>query len=144
MRWYTINWLRSSNRSAKVSFPPGPSNTYLFSTRSQGNSRRCRLISSRSRVNSFSLVSSALRAATHCAGDVTFGFSILLVAEVAIVASPFLIILVTKISRDISRPKTSHHQRRQSSRRRNSRGHRRGTHQAHWTHNRSPQTAANV
>src|ERR1700676_288030 len=140
MKWYTINWLRPSNRSAKVSLPPGPSNTYLFSTRSQGNSRRCRLISSRSRVNSFSLLNSSLRAATHCAGDVTFGFSNLLVTEVAIVVSPLFFFLKSKRSHAISGPKTSYHQRRQSSRRRNSRAHRRNTHQAHWTHNRSPQT----
>src|ERR1700692_4302682 len=128
MKWYTINWLRPSNRSANVSFPPDPSNTYLFSTRSQGNSRRSRLISSRSRVNSFSLFSSALRAATHCAGDVTFGFSILLVAEVAIVVSPPFFSLESQSSHALSWPKTSHHQRRQSSRRRYSRGHRRNTH----------------
>src|ERR1700719_397860 len=139
MKWYTITWLRPSNRSAKVSLPPGPSNTYLFSTRSQGNSRRCRLSSSRSRVNSFSFVNNCFRAASHCAFDVTFGFAVLLVTEVAIVVSPFLFILVMKHSRDISRPKTSHHQRRQSPTRRTPRAHRRATHQAHWTHRCSPQ-----
>src|ERR1700730_1967994 len=140
IKWYTINWLRPSNRSASVSFPFGPSNTYFFSTRSHGNSRRWRLTSSRSRVNSFSLVNSALRAASHCAGDVTFEFSLLFVTDVAIVIFPFLVVFESKLFRVISRPKTSHHPRRQCSRRRNSRGHRRNTHQAHWTHCCSPPT----
>src|ERR1700722_4137947 len=66
-----INWLRPAKRSASVSLPLGPSNRYCFSTFSQGSSRRCRLRSSRSLVNSFSLRSNALRRAIHCCGETT-------------------------------------------------------------------------
>src|SRR6202051_1360966 len=140
MKWYTINWLRPSNRSAKVSLPPGPSNTYLFSPRSHGNSRRCRLISSRGAVNSFSFANNCLRAATHCAGDVTFGFSILLVAGVAMVVSPLLFFLGSKLTHVVSRPKPSPYQRLQSPRRRTPRDHRQNTHKTHCTHRCSPKT----
>src|ERR1700677_3618057 len=66
-----INWLRPAKRSARVSLPLGPSNRYCFSTFSQGSSRRCRLRSSRSLVNSFSLRSNSLRRAIHCCGETT-------------------------------------------------------------------------
>jgi hypothetical protein len=80
-----MSWLRPWKRSASVSFPFGPSNTYFFSTFSHGNSRRARLSSSRNRVNSFSFFSSSFRAATHSAGDATFACFII---GVAIVVSP--------------------------------------------------------
>src|SRR6266566_1533910 len=80
MKWYTISWLLPSKRSASVSLPFWPSNTYSFSTLSHGSSRRCRLSSLRSRVNSFSLPNSSFRAASHSACDTTFGPSILLFA----------------------------------------------------------------
>ena len=60
-----MSWLRPANRSASVSSPSGPSKRYVFSTFSHGSARRRRLNSSRSRVNAFSLSSSALRADTH-------------------------------------------------------------------------------
>src|SRR5258708_7241633 len=69
-----INWLRPPKRSASVSFPRGPSNTYCFSTFSHGSSRRCLLSSSRSRVNSFSLSKCCLRAASHSVCDTILGF----------------------------------------------------------------------
>jgi hypothetical protein len=47
-------------------------------------------------------IASALRAASHRAGDVIFGFSFVLVIGVAIVTSPFLLVLITKISQAIS------------------------------------------
>src|SRR5579864_3973760 len=80
-----MSWLRPSNRSARVSFPCAPSNTYCFSTFSQGSSRRCRLSSSRNLVNSFSLRRNSLRAATHSAGDTTFAGIFSIVAVVMIV-----------------------------------------------------------
>src|SRR5437899_4224431 len=86
MKWYTISWLLPPKRSASVSLPRGPSNTYVFTTFSQGSSRRCLLSSSRSRVNSFSFFKNSMRAASHAAGGTTFGFSI---ALVAMTDSPF-------------------------------------------------------
>src|SRR6266852_6785804 len=84
-----INWLLPPKRSPNDSFPPGPSKTYCFSTFSQGSSRRCRLKSSRSRVNSFSFFNNSFRAASHSAGDTTFDCSI---ALVAMTDSPFLLV----------------------------------------------------
>src|SRR5579862_9464101 len=66
------SWLRPPERSANVTVPFGPSNTYSFSTRSRGNSRRSRLSSSRWCVNSFSFFKNSLRAATHSSCDTTF------------------------------------------------------------------------
>src|ERR1700674_986262 len=71
MKWYTINWLLPSKRSARVSFPLGPSNTYCFSTFSHGSSRRCRLNSSRNLVNSFSFLSNSFRDSIHSFGETT-------------------------------------------------------------------------
>src|ERR1017187_1238172 len=73
MKGYSISWLRFSNSSARVTFPFGPSKTYCFSTFSQGSARRCRLRSSRNRVNSFSLARCSLRAISHSLRDTTFG-----------------------------------------------------------------------
>ncbi len=61
-----MSWLRPSKRSVSDSLPSVPSKTYCFSIFSQGISRRCRLISSRSRVNCFSLARSpCVPRATH-------------------------------------------------------------------------------
>src|SRR5208283_4352473 len=62
---------RPPNRSASVTLPCGPSNTYSFSTFSQGNSRRCRLSSSRNFVNYFSFRRNSFRLAIHSLGDTT-------------------------------------------------------------------------
>src|SRR6267378_3391931 len=78
MKWYTINWLLPPKRSASVSLPPGPSNAYVFSTFSQGISRRCRLSSSRTHENSFSFFNSSFRASSHSACGTILGRSILL------------------------------------------------------------------
>src|ERR1035438_5615416 len=79
-----MSWLRPSKRPASVSLPLGPSKTYCFSTFSQGSSRRCRLSSSRNRVNSFSFVRYSLRAASHSACETIFGCasSVMLLAMV--------------------------------------------------------------
>src|SRR5439155_6396985 len=69
MKCLTISWLRPLNKSASVSLPFGPSNTYCFSTLTQGRSRRSLLNRSRSRVNSFSLASNSLRAESHSSRD---------------------------------------------------------------------------
>src|SRR6516162_5683690 len=65
MKWYTISWLLPSNRSASVCLPLGPSNTYFLSIFSQGSSRRCLLISSRSLVSSFSFFNNSTLADRH-------------------------------------------------------------------------------
>src|SRR5215470_8010779 len=65
MKWYTISWLLPSNRSASVCLPLGPSNTYFLSIFSQGSSRRCLLISSHSRVSSFSFFNNSTLADRH-------------------------------------------------------------------------------
>src|SRR5882724_9951937 len=46
---------------------------YSFSILTQGSSRRCRLTSSRNRVNSFSRVSRSLRATSHSTSDIMRG-----------------------------------------------------------------------
>src|SRR5262249_36131839 len=56
------SWLFPANRSARVSLPCAPSNTYSLSTFTHGSSRRSALSRSRWRVNAFSLAKSALRA----------------------------------------------------------------------------------
>src|SRR6516165_8495665 len=71
MKWYTISWLLPSNRSASVCLPLGPSNTYFFSIFSQGSSRRRLLISSRSRVSSFSFFSNSTLADCHFSASTT-------------------------------------------------------------------------
>src|SRR6266511_1147528 len=56
---------RPSNSSASAREPSSVSKRYSFSSCTQGSSRRCRAISSPSRVCSFSRASSASRAASH-------------------------------------------------------------------------------
>src|SRR6188472_2866783 len=53
------------NSSARVFAPRGVSKKYGFSTFTQGRARRSALSASRARVNSFSLASRSLRAASH-------------------------------------------------------------------------------
>jgi len=65
MKCLTISWLLPPNRSASVSLPPGPSNSYGFSILIHGKARRSALSRSRERVNSFSFANSAFRAASH-------------------------------------------------------------------------------
>src|ERR1700758_5074920 len=77
-----MSWFFPPNRSARLSFPLGPSNRYFLSTFSQGISRRSRLSSSRKRVNSFSLAKSFLRAASHSAEGTTFALAFSIVAVV--------------------------------------------------------------
>src|ERR1700677_2111428 len=68
-----MSWLRPSKRSASVALPAVESNSYRFSTFSQGRARRCLLISSRRWVNSFSLRRNSVRPASHSACETTFG-----------------------------------------------------------------------
>src|SRR5215469_3026154 len=77
-----MSWLCPPNRSARLSFPFGPSKTYFFSTFSHGISRRSRLSSSRRCVNSLSLANSFLRASSHAAGETSFWFVFPVVAVV--------------------------------------------------------------
>src|ERR1700722_18422225 len=67
------SWLRPSKRSARVTLPLVASNSYRFSTFSQGSARRWRLNSSRRRVTSFSLRRTSLRAASHSACETMVG-----------------------------------------------------------------------
>src|SRR4029077_18736329 len=80
-----INWRRPSNRSSKLAFPFGPSNSYSFFTASHGIRRRSAASASRARVNSFSLARSCWRAASHSFGDTTFGISMSLLFSDVIV-----------------------------------------------------------
>src|SRR5439155_8415285 len=66
-----MSWLFVPNNWASVSLPFGPTNTYGLSTFTQGSWRRCRLSSSRSRVNSFSFSRSVFRAESHCSRETT-------------------------------------------------------------------------
>src|SRR5689334_639005 len=75
MKWYAISWLLPSKRSASVFLSLGESNTYSFSTLTQGSWWRSAAIASRSHVSCFSLTSSFLRAASHSSRDTTFGLS---------------------------------------------------------------------
>src|SRR5208337_4085637 len=133
MKWYTINWLLPSKSSGRVCFPLGPSKTYFLSTTSHGSSRRCRLSSSRSRVNSFSLLNSSFRAASHSACDTTFGPSFLLGA-VAIIISPLFLVLFENSFRAILQMKQSCSERRQPARSGYPSDHERCTHHTRWTH----------
>src|SRR6266702_1271969 len=76
-----MSWLLFSKSSAKVSLPLSPSKTYCLSTFSHGSSRRCRLSSSRSRVNSFSFARNAVRAESHSSCETTGWALILLLAS---------------------------------------------------------------
>src|SRR5271168_1562884 len=87
IKWYTINWLRSSNSSANVFFPLGVSNTYLFSTFTHGSWRRSAARASPCRVCCFSFSKNCFRAATQSSCDTTFGLSTVVVV---IAASPLL------------------------------------------------------
>src|SRR6266571_5466311 len=85
-----MSWLLPSKRSASVSLPFGPSNTYSFSILTHGNSRRCRLTSSRNRVNSFSRVSRSLRATSHSPSDTTRGVLISFASVLGSIFSSFI------------------------------------------------------
>src|SRR5260370_7588744 len=145
MKWYTISWLLPPKRSASVSLPFWPSNAYSFPTLSHGSSRRCRLSSSRSRVNSFSLPNSSFRAASHSACDTTFGPSILLFA-VAMIISPLFSFLRRNSLRVIFRMKQLRGECRQATRGHHPSDRQRRTRNARWTHmsppaaSRSPRT----
>src|SRR6266849_5625386 len=85
-----MSWLLFSKSSANVSRPLGPSKTYCLSTFSHGSARRCRLSSSRSRVNSFSLASNAVRSESNSAYETT-GWSLILLLP------SFVIVLVLSV-----------------------------------------------
>src|SRR5258708_38056360 len=89
MKSYTTSWLLFSKSSANVSLPLGPSKTYCLSTFSHGSARRCRLSSSRSRVNSFSLASNAVRTESHSSRETT-RWSLRLLLPLFVIYSPLL------------------------------------------------------
>src|SRR6266446_6715529 len=84
-----MSWLLCSKSSANVSLPLGPSKTYGLSTFTHGSSRRCRLSSSRSRVNSFSFARNAVRAESHSARETTW-WSLILLLPLFVIHSPLL------------------------------------------------------
>src|SRR5713226_5792283 len=84
-----MSWLLFSKSSANVSLPLGPSKTYCLSTFSHGSSRRCRLSSSRCRVNSFSFVRNAVRAESHSSCETT-GWALVLLLLSFVMRLPLL------------------------------------------------------
>src|SRR3984893_3834009 len=70
---WAISWRLPPKRSASVTGPSGPSNTYSWSRATMGSLRRSALSASRERVYSFSLASSCRRASSHCSRDTTSG-----------------------------------------------------------------------
>src|SRR6202034_922088 len=70
---YTINCLRPSNRSSRLTLPLGPSNSYFFSTAIHGIRRRSAASASRERVKAFSFTRSCCRAASHSCSDTIGG-----------------------------------------------------------------------
>src|SRR5437868_15398398 len=85
-----MSCLLFSKSSANVSLPLGPSKTYCLSTFSHGSSRRCRLSSSRSRVNSFSFARNAVRAESHSSCETTGWALILLLPSLSCASLSFL------------------------------------------------------
>ena len=69
MKCLTINWLRLSNRSARVSRPFGPSKTYGLSILTHRKARICAVSLWCWRVCSFSFSNSALRTESHWSRD---------------------------------------------------------------------------
>src|SRR5438034_9557153 len=84
-----MSWLLCSKSSANVSLPLGPSKTYCLSTFSHGSSRRCRLSSSRCRVNSFSFARNAVRAESHSSCETT-GWALILLLPSFVIRLPLL------------------------------------------------------
>src|SRR5437870_1753835 len=80
----------------------GPSKTYSLSILTHGSSRRCRLTSSRNRVNSFSRVSKSLRATSHSASDTTLEGFISLDFLFDSIASIFILFSSSSVSLMIS------------------------------------------
>src|ERR1700730_11550226 len=70
---WAISWRVPPKRSASVTGPSAPSNTYSWSMATMGSLRRSALSASRERVYSFSLASSCRRASSHCSRDTTSG-----------------------------------------------------------------------
>src|SRR6185369_4193103 len=70
---YTINCLRSSNKSSSRTAPLGPSNSYFLSTATQGIRRRSAERASRERVKAFSFTRSCCLAASHSCWDTVGG-----------------------------------------------------------------------
>src|SRR5215469_13462760 len=70
---YTINCLRPSNRSSRLTLPFGPSNSYFFSTSIHGIRRRSAASASRERVKAFSFTRSCCLAASHSCGETIGG-----------------------------------------------------------------------
>src|ERR1700728_1130065 len=70
---YTINCLRPSNRSSRLTFPWGPSNSYFSSTATHGIRRRSAASASRERVKAFSFTRTCWRAASHSCCDTIGG-----------------------------------------------------------------------
>src|SRR5262245_922068 len=66
---YPISCVRPSNRSSRVAFPAGPSNSYSFSTACHGIRRRAAASASRAWLSSFSFTSILRRAASHSSAD---------------------------------------------------------------------------
>jgi hypothetical protein len=115
----------SARGRASVSLPPGPSKTYRFSTLTQGSSRRCQLNSSRSRVNSFSLLKCCLRATSYSSRDTMRLCFFLLSSRLSCRVDDLGARLGTK---------HLHSDSRQSARRHCSGDHQRSGGQARWTH----------
>src|SRR6266516_3046625 len=84
-----MSWLLCSKSSANVSLPLGPSKTYCLSTFSHWISRRCRLSSSLSRVNSFSFARNAVRAESHSSCETT-GWALILLLPSFVMRLPLL------------------------------------------------------
>src|SRR5258706_9982966 len=84
-----MSWLLFSKSSANVSLPLGPSKTYCLPTFSHGSSPRCRLSSSRSRVNSFSFARNAVRVESHSSCETT-GWALILLLPSFVMRLPFL------------------------------------------------------
>src|SRR6202012_4711949 len=88
MKWYITSWLRPEKRSVNGILPPGASKKYLSLTRTQGSLRRSAFNPSRSRVSSFSFLSSSLRSEIHCSGE-TIGCS-----EIAFLPSEAIVVVL--------------------------------------------------
>src|SRR5580693_5802569 len=68
-----ISCRRPSNKSSRLAWPLGPSNSYFFSTATHGIRRRSAASASRERVKAFSFTRSCWRAASHSCADTIGG-----------------------------------------------------------------------
>src|SRR5205814_2879333 len=111
----------------------GPSNKYSLSTLTHGNSRRCRLTSSRNRVNSFSRVSRSLRATSHSPSDTTRGLLISFASVSDFISFSFILFSSGLVCFFLS-AKLAHHKSGQSAARRRAGGDQSRIRQANRTH----------